>query len=109
MITNLTGQHVPQWIAAARDAGPPGIAPFAKGLEHDLDAVTNGLTMPWSSGPVEGRVNHVKWPGTRCSPAQGSRSSASASCSPPRTSAAPGSLRPGWMTLDGRWTIKSWP
>jgi glucoamylase len=25
-----------------------------------LDAVTNGLTMPWSSGPVEGRVNHIK-------------------------------------------------
>ena len=25
-----------------------------------MDAVTNGLTMPWSSGPVEGRVNHIK-------------------------------------------------
>jgi transposase len=31
-----------------------------KGLKQDLDAVTNGLTMPWSSGPVEGRVNHIK-------------------------------------------------
>jgi transposase len=35
----------------------PGISSFAKGLEQDLDAVTNGLTMNWSSGPVEGRVN----------------------------------------------------
>ena len=60
MITHLTGQHLPQWIAAARDAGLPGIASFAKGLEQDLDAVTNGLTMPWNSGPVEGRVNHIK-------------------------------------------------
>jgi len=60
MITNLTGQDLPQWIAAARDAGLPGIAPFAKGLEQDLDAVTNGLTMSWSSGPAEGRVNHFK-------------------------------------------------
>ena len=60
MITELTGQDLPQWIAAARDAGLPGIASFAKGLEQDLDAVTNGLTMPWSSGPVEGRVNHIK-------------------------------------------------
>ena len=25
-----------------------------------MDAVTNGLTMPWSSGSVEGRVNHIK-------------------------------------------------
>jgi transposase len=33
---------------------------FAKGLEQDLDAVTHGLTMKWSSGPVEGRVNHIK-------------------------------------------------
>jgi transposase len=60
MITELTGQDLPQWMAAARDAGLPGISSFAKGLEQDLDAVTNGLTMNWSSGPVEGRVNHIK-------------------------------------------------
>jgi transposase len=57
MITGLTGENLPQWIDAARTAGLPGIASFAKGLEQDLDAVINGLTMPWSSGPVEGRVN----------------------------------------------------
>jgi len=60
MLTQLTGQDLPQWISSARDAGLPGISSFARGLEQDLDAVTNGLTMPWSSGPVEGRVNHIK-------------------------------------------------
>jgi transposase len=60
MITELTGQDLPQWMAGAREAALPGISSFAKGLEHDLDAVTQGLTTPWSSGPVEGRVNHVK-------------------------------------------------
>jgi len=60
MITGLTGQDLPQWMAAAREAGLPGISSFAKGLEQDLDAVANGLTMNWSSGPVEGRVNHIK-------------------------------------------------
>ena len=60
MITELTGQDLPQWMAATREAGLPGISSFAKGLEQDLDAVTNGLTMPCSSGPVEGRVNHIK-------------------------------------------------
>jgi transposase len=60
VITELTGQGLPQWMATAREDGLPGIASFAKGLEQDLDAVTNGLTMPWSSGPVEGRVNHIK-------------------------------------------------
>jgi hypothetical protein len=59
MITGLTGQDLPQWMATAREAGLPGIASFAKGLEQDLDAVTNGLTMNWSSGPVEGRVNRI--------------------------------------------------
>lgn len=60
MITNLTGHDLPQWIATAREAALPGISSFAKGLEHDLDAVTQGLTTTWSSGPVEGRVNHIK-------------------------------------------------
>ena len=60
MLTQLAGQDLPQWISTAREAGLPGISSFAKGLEQDLDAVTNGLTMPWSSGPVEGRVNHIK-------------------------------------------------
>ena len=53
--------------AQAREAPPaldrrrlPGIAGFAKGLQHDLDAVTTGLTLSWGSGPFEGRVNHIK-------------------------------------------------
>jgi transposase len=47
-------------LAAVRaDAdGLPGLGSFAAGLEHDLDAVTRGLTTHWSSGPIEGRVNH---------------------------------------------------
>jgi hypothetical protein len=44
MITDLTGQDLLQWMAAAREAGLPGISSFAKGLEQDLDPVTQGLT-----------------------------------------------------------------
>jgi transposase len=57
---SITGQDLPQWIATASDAGLPGITSFARGLEQDLDDVTSGLTLHWSSGPVEGRVNHIK-------------------------------------------------
>jgi transposase len=57
MLTQLTGQNLPQWIGDVRAAELPGISSFAKGLEQDLDAVTRGLTSRWSSGPVEGRVN----------------------------------------------------
>jgi transposase len=58
MIIGLTGQDLPQWMAAAHEAALPGISSFAKGQEQDLDAVTNGLTANWSPGPVDGRVNH---------------------------------------------------
>ncbi|MFK0022810.1 hypothetical protein [Streptomyces sp. NPDC090798] len=33
---------------------------FAGSLRQDLDAVTAGLTLPCSSGVVEGHVNRVK-------------------------------------------------
>jgi transposase len=62
MLTKLEGRKLPGWITAVRaDAdGLPGLGSFAAGLEHDLDAVTRGLTTHWSSGPIEGRVNHIK-------------------------------------------------
>jgi hypothetical protein len=51
MITQLTGQDLPQWISDARTAGLPGISSFTKGLEQDLDAVTQGLTTPFELRP----------------------------------------------------------
>jgi transposase len=59
MLTQLTGHNLPQRISDARAAELPGISSFAKGLEQDLGAVTQGLTSRWNSGPVEGRVNHI--------------------------------------------------
>ncbi|WP_149181339.1 transposase [Streptomyces sp. TRM49041] len=38
----------------------PGLHTFTSGLERDLAAVTAGLTLPWSSGVVEGHVNRIK-------------------------------------------------
>lgn len=72
-------------MATAREAGLPGISSFANGLEQDLHAVTQGLAMSWSPGPVEGRVNHIKMVSARCSAGPTCRCSASASCSPPGT------------------------
>jgi hypothetical protein len=60
MLTQLTGHNLPAWIRAVRADDVPGLCSFAAGLEADLDAVTCGLTTRWSSGPVEGRVNHIK-------------------------------------------------
>jgi transposase len=55
-----SGQDLPAWIAAVLADNLPCLASFAAHLEHDLAAVTCGLTMRWNSGPVEGRVNHIK-------------------------------------------------
>jgi hypothetical protein len=48
------------WIAAAEQAGLPGISRFATGLNADIAAVTAGLSLPFSSVPVEGNVNRIK-------------------------------------------------
>lgn len=36
------------------------IASFARGLQRDIDAVRAALTLPWSTGPVEGKINKLK-------------------------------------------------
>jgi Transposase len=59
-LTHLRGQQLLAWIAAVRAEGLPGLTAFADSLTSDLDAVTRGLTTHWSSGPIEGRVNHIK-------------------------------------------------
>jgi transposase len=33
---------------------------FVRGIKSDLRAVTAGLTLPFSSGAVEGQVNRIK-------------------------------------------------
>jgi transposase len=38
----------------------PALHSLLTGLRRDLDAVVAGLTLPWSSGPVEGNVNRIK-------------------------------------------------
>ncbi|MFG2045795.1 transposase, partial [Dactylosporangium sp. NPDC048998] len=60
MMRKLRGARLPQWIAAVLASDLVQLHSFAKGLQRDLAAVTAGLTLPWSSGAVEGQVNRVK-------------------------------------------------
>ena len=48
------------WMTAALAAGEPALRSFVTGLRADQDAVTSGLSLPWSSGVVEGHVNRIK-------------------------------------------------
>jgi transposase len=48
------------WMTAAEATGEPALRSFVTGLRADRDAVTNGLSLRWSSGAVEGHVNRIK-------------------------------------------------
>ena len=60
MLRHRQGQHLDTWIAQGQASGVPHLAGFAAGLLKDYDAVRNGLTLPWSSGAVEGNVCKLK-------------------------------------------------
>ncbi|MFG2860330.1 ISL3 family transposase [Streptomyces sioyaensis] len=61
MMANLHGHLLPRWIKAAEGSDLPSLRAFARNLRKDFDAVTAGLTLPYSSGMVEGHVNRVKY------------------------------------------------
>lgn len=60
LLTNRRGQLLLEWIRQAEQDAPAPIRSFAGFLRQDLDAVTAGLTLEWSSGKVEGHVNKIK-------------------------------------------------
>jgi transposase len=48
------------WMTAALATGEPALRTFVTGLRADQDAVTSGLSLPWSSGAIEGHINRIK-------------------------------------------------
>ncbi len=60
IMTQRHGHRLGVWLARAEQANLPGINRFVNGVNSDLDAVTAGLSLPFSSGPVEGNVNRIK-------------------------------------------------
>lgn len=60
MMVELRGRELERWMAAVDAEDLPALHSFVRGLRRDLDAVTAGLTLSWSSGPVEGHVNRIK-------------------------------------------------
>jgi transposase len=60
ILTDRLGCTLPTWINAVDASQLPGLTGFALHLLRDLDAVTAGLTLDWSSGSIEGAVNRIK-------------------------------------------------
>jgi transposase len=60
ILTGLHGDRLNSWIAAVEADDQPDLHSFTTGLKQDHIAVLNGLTLPHSSGAVEGNVNRIK-------------------------------------------------
>jgi len=57
MVRGQRAGELDGWLAAAADTA---LAGFAGGLKRDLAAVRAALSLPWSTGPVEGQISTLK-------------------------------------------------
>ncbi|MFE6692242.1 ISL3 family transposase [Streptomyces sp. NPDC057743] len=61
MMTARTGRtQLAGWIDQVKATGLPELVSFVNGIGSDLGAVVAGLSLPFSSGAVEGQVNRIK-------------------------------------------------
>jgi transposase len=60
MIREHTAHQLETWLSSVEASRLPAFKSFAKGLQQDKAAVLAGLTLPWSTGPLEGHVNRLK-------------------------------------------------
>ena len=60
MLCHRHGEHLETWASQAENSPVSELRGFTKGLRKDWAAVTAGLTVPYSSGAVEGHVNRIK-------------------------------------------------
>src|SRR5207249_12301830 len=48
------------WLTRATTSALEAMQRFATGLRDDYEAVKAGVTLPWSTSPVEGHINRLK-------------------------------------------------
>ena len=49
------------WLRDCQKSGISDLVTFAQGLEKDASALNAALTLPYSNGPVEGKINKLKY------------------------------------------------
>jgi len=60
LIARRSVRDLIEWLADAAESGLRPFVSLAHGIQTDYAAVVNGLTLPWSTGLVEGTVSRVK-------------------------------------------------
>jgi transposase len=62
--TQLVRQRQPErldaWLQRSTSSTLEALQRFASGLREDYEAVKAGVTLPWSTSPVEGHINRLK-------------------------------------------------
>jgi hypothetical protein len=66
MISDLSGHNLRTWCASVYADALPALRSLADGFLRDEAAATSGLTLPWSSGPVQGAVTRIKFLKRQC-------------------------------------------
>ena len=60
MIRHHTAEPLDAWLAQVRSSGLAPFIAFALSVERDKAAIIAGLTLPYSTGPVEGQIHKLK-------------------------------------------------
>jgi transposase len=60
LIRQHSGEGLDSWLKDVRTSSVREFLPFARGVERDKTAILAGLTLPYSTGPVEGHINRLK-------------------------------------------------
>lgn len=60
MVKEHESSGLKSWLDDVAKSGIEALKGFAKGIEQDLAAVINALSLPWSNGQTEGQVNRLK-------------------------------------------------
>ncbi len=60
LIRHHSGEGLDTWLKDVRTSGIRELLTFARSVERDKPAILAGLTLPYSTGPVEGHINRLK-------------------------------------------------
>jgi transposase len=60
LVRQRQGEGLEAWLERAAQSGLRAFQSFARSVWEDYKAVQAGLTLPWSTGPVEGHINRLK-------------------------------------------------
>ena len=60
LLRSRCADRLEEWLTQAAQSTLRPFQRLAKSFRRDLDAIKAGLTLPWSTGPVEGHINRLK-------------------------------------------------